>query len=210
MWKQHLARKYCFHPLLLGLQLFVSFRTNNTISLIRSHISAILNNFVFIAPWSSCSLSHFLLSVILCYALCCCCCCFYFASEFLILSCQEPNLDLKIYPISKWLHGNENTYHEHDQFYNIFCQTPSTNRRSVEKNSLCSPWFVITLATWQTPRPGRLFISLEQPRMRQNEGILCYCKTVFTPPRWRRLHFSDFIVMWPHTHYSTIALSYKW
>ena len=52
---------------------------------------------------------------------------------------------------------------------------------------------MITLGTWQKLRPGRLLLSLEQPRMRQNEGIACYCMTVFTPRRWRRLFFSDFI-----------------
>ena len=43
--------------------------------------------------------------------------------------------------------------------------------------------------------------------MRQNEGIACYCVTVFTPPRWRRLLFSDVIVMWPHTHYKIVFTS---
>ena len=83
------------------------------------------------------------------------------------------------------------------------------DRPSVEKYSLCSPWFVITLATRPTLKPGRLFLSSEQPRMRQNEGILCYCMTVFTPPRWRRSRFSDVIVMWLHTSYWTIGLSFK-
>ena len=60
---------------------------------------AIFNNryLVFIASCSSYSFSHLLLSVIL-RALRCCC--FSVASEFLILSRLEPNLDLKIYPAS--------------------------------------------------------------------------------------------------------------
>ena len=69
----------------------------------------------------------------------------------------------------------------------------TANQLVREKNSLCSPWFIITLGTRQKLTPGRLFLALEQPRMRQKEGIACYCMTVFTPPRWRRLIFSDVI-----------------
>ena len=44
-------------------------------------------------------------------------------------------------------------------------------RRSFDKISVCSPWLVITLGTLQKLRSGRLFLSLEHPTIRQNEGI---------------------------------------
>ena len=69
-----------------------------------------------------------------------------------------------------------------------------------KNNLLCPLWFAITLGTGQ--KPGCLFLLLEQPRMRQNEGTTCYWMTVFAPPRWLRLLFSEVIVMWPHTNYT--------
>ena len=50
-------------------------------------------------------------------------------------------------------------------------------------------------------RPGRLFLSFEQPGMRQNEGIACYYMTFFTPPRWCRLLF-----FWRHCHVTAHTL----
>jgi len=43
--------------------------------------------------------------------------------------------------------------------------------RSFDKISICSPRLVITLGTLQKLRSGRLFLSLEHPTIRQNEGI---------------------------------------
>ena len=68
-------------------------------------------------------------------------------------------------------------------------------RRSVDKKFALFTLIVITLGIRRDLRPGRLFLSLEQPRMRQTEGIACCCMTVFAPPTWRRLLFSDVIVM---------------
>ena len=71
-------------------------------------------------------------------------------------------------------------------------------RRSEEESWLCSQWVDHFLGNWRKLRPGSLLSSFEQPRMRQNEDIACYCMTVFAPPRWQGLLFSDVIVIRPH------------
>ena len=71
-------------------------------------------------------------------------------------------------------------------------------RRSEEESWLCSQWVDHFLGSWRKLRPGRLLSSFEQPRMRQNEDIACYCMTVFAPPRWRDFPFSDVTVIRPH------------
>ena len=168
-----------------------SFRLSATVLLLQyrwqypwfAPIYVIFNNFVFIASCSSRSLSHFLLSVIY----------------------------LKLYLTSKWLYlMNAATtiviwYFKRPWYF--YVKSPLLivanhfARRSINKKFALFTLIVITFGIRRNQRPRRLFLSLEQPRMIQNEGIVCCCMIVFTPPRWRRLLFS-----WRHSHVTAHTL----
>ena len=178
VWKQHLARKCYCHPPLLGLLLFSSLVPITT-SLIRLPSSAIFNRTWFLSLLVIFALFHisfsmlysefFQLLLLLLFLRC------VRVLDFVVLAAQSG---FKNHPAFKWLYWNEKNTSNTPSSIIFSVQFPiqfAANhfvhvRRSLGKKLLCLPLFLITLGTRQKLKPGCLFLSLKQPRMRQNEG----------------------------------------
>ena len=80
------------------------------------------------------------------------------------------------------------------------------DRPSVEKYSLCSPWFVITLGTRQKLKAWASLIIVKTTKNATKRKHLVLFHDSLHSSKIAALTFSDVIVMWPHKHYMSNSM----